>query len=221
MSPGLPSDRLRRLGLSSVAVRKCAQRGTLQAGRMVYDGRPPVPPVPVQTTQVDGAAPESGAMVELDVVARAALAPLARERKRHSHAEQAAAMWQERARNLEVANSRLQEPLALPAPAPSPPRLRWWPWRPATAILPYSFAASPAANRTPRSTSRRSMKESAWPKVNAGRSTSPASCKPERPNRDQWMLESIQIRGLRWPLAASATIGSGQPVPETTVSDMA
>lgn len=54
-------------------------------------------------------------------------------------AEQAAAMWQERARNLETENGRLQELLALPAheedslpPVASEPHRHWWQWWKAT-----------------------------------------------------------------------------------------
>ncbi|MGI8915246.1 MAG: hypothetical protein ACR2JY_15915 [Chloroflexota bacterium] len=47
---------------------------------------------------------------------------------RASSAEQAAAMWQERARNLEGEVGRLQELLALPAHEEEPPRRRWWQW---------------------------------------------------------------------------------------------
>jgi hypothetical protein len=44
-------------------------------------------------------------------------------------AEQAAAMWQERARNLEAENGRLQELLALPAHEDAfEPSRRWWQW---------------------------------------------------------------------------------------------
>ncbi len=48
---------------------------------------------------------------------------------RASSAEQAAAMWQERARNLETENGRLQELLALPAHDEEPEaRQHWWQW---------------------------------------------------------------------------------------------
>lgn len=59
------------------------------------------------------------------------LVQLLREQiERASRAEQAATLWQERARNLEAENSRLQELLALPAHDAEPkPRQRWWPWR--------------------------------------------------------------------------------------------
>src|SRR6185312_4944320 len=47
-----------------------------------------------------------------------------------SAAEQAAAMWQERARNLEAENGRLQEWLALPMHEEEPPHRPWWAfWR--------------------------------------------------------------------------------------------
>ena len=46
------------------------------------------------------------------------------ERERASTAEQAAAMWQERARNLEV---QVEQLLALPAHEEEPLR-RWWQW---------------------------------------------------------------------------------------------
>lgn len=50
------------------------------------------------------------------------------ERQRSSAAEQAAAMWQERARNLEAENDRLQALLALPAHVEEPelPYRPWW-----------------------------------------------------------------------------------------------
>jgi hypothetical protein len=49
-----------------------------------------------------------------------------RERERASAAEQAAAMWQERARNLE---GELQRVLALPAHEEPDLRRHWWQWR--------------------------------------------------------------------------------------------
>jgi hypothetical protein len=50
--------------------------------------------------------------------------------ERASRAEQAAAMWQERARTLEAENGRLQELLALPAHEEEPKLKRWWwQWR--------------------------------------------------------------------------------------------
>ena len=45
-----------------------------------------------------------------------------------SQAEQAATLWQERARHLESEVVRLQELLALPAHEEEPPRRRWWRW---------------------------------------------------------------------------------------------
>ena len=49
------------------------------------------------------------------------------ERERASAAEQAAAMWQERARNLET---QVEQLLALPAHEAEPPGRRWWQfWR--------------------------------------------------------------------------------------------
>ncbi len=74
---------------------------------------------------------DTAAVAELGAVARQAIEQLAQERERASAAEQAAAMWQERARNLEAENSRLQELLALPAHEEKPtPRRRWWQrWR--------------------------------------------------------------------------------------------
>ncbi|MGI8915748.1 MAG: hypothetical protein ACR2JY_18520 [Chloroflexota bacterium] len=50
-----------------------------------------------------------------------------REHERASAAEQAAAMWQERARKLEAENAKLQELLALPAHEEEPELTwRWW-----------------------------------------------------------------------------------------------
>jgi hypothetical protein len=70
------------------------------------------------------------AAAELGALAREALAQLALEREIRSQAEQAAAMWQERARNLDAENGRLQELLALPAHDGEPAmRRRWWQWR--------------------------------------------------------------------------------------------
>jgi hypothetical protein len=45
------------------------------------------------------------------------------EREARSQAEQAAAMWQERARNLEA---QVEQLLALPAHEEMEPRRRWW-----------------------------------------------------------------------------------------------
>lgn len=145
----------RRLGLSSVAVRKRAQRGTLQGekvagewwillngpsgqaahgpstGRAVraaqLDGLPgpSVPPTSAQAAHMDGPAVDTAAVAELGAVARQALAQLAQERDRASSAEQAAAMWQERARNLEGEIGRLQELLALPEHEEES-RRHWW-----------------------------------------------------------------------------------------------
>ena len=144
----------RRLGLSSVAVRKRAQRGTLAAEKVdgqwfvvlpvppsetshgLSNGRAartaqmdgqPVPSANGQAVQVDGPTLDSAAVAELGTIAREALAQLARERDVRSQAEQAAAMWQERAHNLEGEIGRLQELLALPAYEDEPTlRRRWW-----------------------------------------------------------------------------------------------
>ena len=64
----------------------------------------------------------------LAVLSAAFSSALASERQRSSAAEQAAAMWQERARNLEAENDRLQELLALPAHEEEPESLHrpWW-----------------------------------------------------------------------------------------------
>lgn len=64
----------------------------------------------------------------LAVLSAAFTSALESERHRSSTAEQAAAMWQERARNLEAVNDRLQELLALPAHEEEPESLRrpWW-----------------------------------------------------------------------------------------------
>lgn len=49
--------------------------------------------------------------------------------QRASQAEQAAAMWQERARNLEAENGRLHQLLVLPAHEEEfEPSRRWWQW---------------------------------------------------------------------------------------------
>lgn len=149
----------RRLGLSSVAVRKRAQRGTIQGEKVAGEwwillegpsGQaahgpstdravravqvdalpgPSVPPTSVQAAHIDGPAVDMAAVAELGAVAREALAQLAQEREQRSHAEQAAAMWQERARNLEAEVGRLQELLALPAHEEAfEPSRRWWQW---------------------------------------------------------------------------------------------
>jgi hypothetical protein len=147
----------RRLGLSSVAARKRAQRGTLHAEKVdgqwfvVLPGPPSetsygpsngqatrtaqvdgqsVPSTNGQAVQVDGPTLDSAAAAELGTIAREALAQLAREREVRSQAEQAAAMWQERAHNLEGEIGRLQELLALPAHDEEPEmRRHWWHWR--------------------------------------------------------------------------------------------
>ncbi len=74
---------------------------------------------------MDGPAVDTAAVAELGAVARQALAQLAQERDRASSAEQAAAMWQERARNLEGEIGRLQELLALPEHEEES-RRHWW-----------------------------------------------------------------------------------------------
>jgi hypothetical protein len=146
----------RRLGLSSVAVRKRAQRGTLtaekvrgqwfivlpvppggtnhglsngQTPRTAHVDGQPVPSSNGKAAHTDSPPLDPAAAAELGAIARETLAQLAREREVRSQAEQAAAMWQERARNLEGEVGRLQELLALPAHEAEPPRRRWWQWR--------------------------------------------------------------------------------------------
>ena len=64
--------------------------------------------------------------IPTDGGAVAALERLVRESlERASIAEQAAAMWQERARNLEA---QVEQLLALPAHEEPEPRRRWWRW---------------------------------------------------------------------------------------------
>ncbi len=72
---------------------------------------------------------EPSAVAELVQLLREERGRVDREREIRSQAEQAAAMWQERARNLETENGRLQELLALPAHDEEPEaRQHWWQW---------------------------------------------------------------------------------------------
>ena len=127
------------LGLSDRTLRRHIAAGRYQVR---YRGRNTLVLLPHRTDVPDGTADASAArpaaksaiadasgVTELGAVARDALALLEREREARSQAEQAAAMWQERARNLEAENGRLHELLALPAheEEPEPPR-RWWQW---------------------------------------------------------------------------------------------
>jgi len=154
------AEAARLLNLSPLAVRKRCQRGTLDARKVdgewtvrVTDRDRPLAqdgtdqdgpvnqagidrPIPLGRTRTGQSSPmaQTGVAgtdrdVTLALVA-AWTAQLNAERERASAAEQAAAMWQERARNLEAENGRLQELLALPAHEEEPkPRLRWWQWR--------------------------------------------------------------------------------------------
>jgi len=61
---------------------------------------------------------DGGAVAVLERLVRDSL-------ERASIAEQAAAMWQERARNLET---QVEQLLALPAHEEPEPRRRWWRW---------------------------------------------------------------------------------------------
>lgn len=133
-----------RLGLSSLAVRRRCQRGTLDGQkrggewyvRLTGPSRPEGP-VPDR----DGPAHDQDEPARRDGPARPGTAVHAARRdmaelvallertiERASAAEQAAAMWQERARNLET---QVEQLLALPAhEEPERPGRRWrWPWR--------------------------------------------------------------------------------------------
>ena len=149
----------RQLGLSALAVRRRCQRGTLDGQKRsgewyvrltgtdqehgpvsdqsvpVSDrSRPADQSVPDRHGPVSlpGSSAHSTSNVVRDAVVATATtwqAQLDKERERAGTAEQAAAMWQERARNLEAENGRLQELLALPAhDEESEPRHRWWHW---------------------------------------------------------------------------------------------
>jgi hypothetical protein len=128
-------DAAARLGLSIDAVRKRVQRGTLPAEKV--DGRwlvvLPVHDSPGQAEDGDLDTSQEVQDGGQDVT-RQAIAALAEaftktldaERARASAAEQAAAMWQERARNLEA---QVEQLLALPAHEEEPvPNRRWWKW---------------------------------------------------------------------------------------------
>jgi len=149
----------RLLNLSPLAVRKRCQRGTLDARKvdgewtvrvtdrdrpLAQDGTDqdgPVTqvgidrPIPLGRTRTGQSRPTAQAGVagtDRDVtlaLVEAWTAQLSAERERASSAEQAAAMWQERARNLEAENGRLQDLLALPAHEEAfEPSRRWWQW---------------------------------------------------------------------------------------------
>ncbi len=151
------SEAAQWLGLSHLAVRKRCQRGTLtcqkrgEAWYVLVDGT-----VLAQgpATDQEGTTGQAGMGRDVPAPDRAdrpgRTSPLAeavaataatwqvqleRERARASTAEQAAAMWQERARNLEGEIGRLQELLALPVhedpsnpEPPTKPRFSAW-WR--------------------------------------------------------------------------------------------
>ena len=148
-----------QLGVSALAVRRRCQRGTLDGQkrsgewyvRLTGTDRQHEPvadqsvPVPDRSRPADQSVPDrdgpvshpgpsahSTSNVVRDAVVATATtwqAQLDKERERASTAEQAAAMWQERARNLEGEMGRLQELLALPAHEEEPElRRRWWHW---------------------------------------------------------------------------------------------
>jgi len=131
-----------RLGLSVDAIRKRIQRGSLHAEKL--DGRwfvvLPVQGGPRHGLDIDqdtsrtgpdangtaGPAVRDATGQAIAALAEAFTKALDAERERSSVAEQAAAMWQERARNLEA---ELQHVLALPAHEEEPERpRRWWLW---------------------------------------------------------------------------------------------
>ncbi len=148
-----------RLNISVEAVRKRIQRGTLRTERQdghryvvltPHDMRPDDDGViqdDVRTlqylteatdrTRQDGVLSVDQASFQAEPATVVALVQLLREerervdreREIRSQAEQAAAMWQERARNLEAENGRLQELLALPAHEEERElRRHWWQW---------------------------------------------------------------------------------------------
>ena len=148
-----------RLNISIEAVRKRIQRGTLRTERQdghryvvltSHDIRPDddggtqdgvrtlrdSTETPDRTRQ-DGVLSvdqtsfeaEPSAVIALVQLLREERERVDREREIRSQAEQAAAMWQERARNLEAENGRLQELLALPAHEEEGELSRhWWQW---------------------------------------------------------------------------------------------
>lgn len=149
-------DAARELGVSDRSIRRYAEQGRYRVRwergqRQIYlsaDGAPPdtdcvledSPPaadnLPLADTDRSPppAADGKGNSLSEDGPAMAILADLLREerellreeRDARSQAEQAAAMWQERASNLEAALERV---LALPAHEVEPLRRRWWPFR--------------------------------------------------------------------------------------------
>ena len=104
-----------------------ASQGSPRGNPLSTNGSPEVPQDPGDA--VARGTPGVEAAVKAAVVATAETwRPLLdRALDRASSAEQAAAMWQERARNLEA---QVEQLLALPAHEddPEPPRQRWWQW---------------------------------------------------------------------------------------------
>jgi hypothetical protein len=150
------AEAAKQLGLSVVAARRRAQRGTLESGKIEGEWYVTVPDrpdryvahraahetdqrngqsglpshdVPVPGPTVSASTDAAVAALERTVQQTLRRADQAEEKAREMAA--AAAMWQERARNLEGEVGRLQELLALPAhEEPDPSRRRWWErWR--------------------------------------------------------------------------------------------
>jgi excisionase family DNA binding protein len=143
------------LGCSPNAVRQRIRRGTLAAAKVgeqwyVDVASQPTPLRPTSADLLPGTTPTASTDVRrvtaADDEAVAALVELLHEERSDRQQErtrglaleeqlrvarETAAMWQERARNLEGEVGRLQELLALPAhKEPDPSRRRWWErWR--------------------------------------------------------------------------------------------
>lgn len=152
------AEAAKALGCSPNAVRQRIRRGTLVAAKVGEQWYVDVAsrPTPLRPTSANMPAdllhaPTATAPADVGRVplaedeAVAALVELLQEERTERHQErtrgialddqlrvarETAAMWQERARNLESEVGRLQQLLALPAHEEErPPRRRWWPWR--------------------------------------------------------------------------------------------
>jgi len=141
LEPGLEHELLtipeaaRRAGISEVALRQRIKRRTQRSARKgghLWVAAADVPAA-VETVGTVGTLPVgtvSTAVALVETVPTVDVTVLLREQiDGRLRAEQAAAMWQERARNLEAENGRLQELLALPAHEDAfEPSRRWWQW---------------------------------------------------------------------------------------------